>query len=287
MGTGPSVALREQEPSVAPGNETCLCGPVHESWLHRLSATTIALSLFLAMIALWVGFYRVGRRLSGPDGKTELGPIDEFVGILIALVLAFGLALSYERFDAHGKAIVDEGSAIANCDFTCDLLSEPRREQCHSLIRRYARLRLEMYDIDLNEVGPVVQQSEALHDQLWGLVRDSVAERDTPSMTLVVAAIKNVLDAHDARLVSRAQVVPGPMVIVILLLCLFWSAFSGYSYGLKSNHRSYAWVGFAFAVAVVVFLILDLDRPTSGFIRARQAQGMMMEQLRSMEPERL
>jgi hypothetical protein len=248
---------------------------LREPFLYQISAWYIAAFLFAGMVAIWELFFRLGvqsrgRRKAMDDSEAiTLGSIDTAVGGLLALILAFSFSMASERFDMRENVIIREANAVGTAFFRCSFLMPEEQAGCRSELARYARLRAEFFEVghDRERLQQVIEKSEDLHHALWARVERSVPQRDTPSVAQLIVSLNELFDLNTERVGAQRRVVPQEVTVVTILLCLAWSAFTGYAFGLTSNRQFGAWLGFAGLVTLVVLTTLDLDRPTRGFVR--------------------
>jgi len=64
--------------------------------------------------------------------------------------------------------------------------------------------------------------------------------------------------------------VPAPVIYVNGIVALLAVTIVGYAFGLSGQRQVFSSVLLALAISVVLVVILDLDRPRSGFIQVSQ-----------------
>jgi hypothetical protein len=172
---------------------------------------------------------------------------------MMALVLAFGLALAMGRYESRRAALVDETNAIGTTYLRAQTLSEPVRTSSLDLLKDYTDT-----SIALSQTVPgsadedaTVAAGQKIQRELWGLADD---------------ALNEMIDMQTTRVATRGNRVPTP----ILAVELFGAAVA---LGLLSFYLSmigrgiYAVVLAAVLVSFLILVTFDLDRPTRGLIR--------------------
>lgn len=134
----------------------------------------------------------------------------------------------------------------------------------------------------MQTVSEGIKKSEELHSQLWS--RAVVVAEKTPTsiMTgLFLQSLNDVIDLHSNRILAGVRSrIPTIMWFLLFFLTLVGMISMGYQAGLSATRRSPAALLLAMAFASVLYLIVDLDRPTEGFVRV--SQQSMLDLQRSM-----
>jgi len=188
---------------------------------------------------------------------------------MMALVLAFGLALAMGRYESRRVALVDETNAIGTTYLRAQTLSEPMRTSSLDLLRDYTDT-----SIALSHSVPgsadedaAVAAGQTIQRELWGLADDALDAAPLESAPrLYVESLNEMIDMQTTRVATRGNRVPSP----ILALEVFGAAAA---LGLLSFYLSmigrgiYAVVLAALLVSFLILVTFDLDRPTRGLIR--------------------
>lgn len=237
------------------------------------------------MVVAWEAFYRlaVQRRsktkvpLAGES--LSIGTIDTAVGALLALILAFSFSMAAERFDWREGVIVKEANAIGTAHFRCSFMVPEEQAGCREDLARYARVRVQFFEAGHNSarLKAVLDETAEVQRSLWARVERSVPHRDTASTSLLIDTLNQLFSLDTERVAAQRRVVPEEITVVTIALCIAWSGFMGYSFGLSANRQLGAWLAFAGLVSLVVMSTLDLDRPARGFIRPTRGHSVMME----------
>jgi hypothetical protein len=251
--------------------------------LPWIAPELVAVLLLAVMIVLWFSMYRAGRA-SAVRGIEELGMIQDSVGILLALMIAFNFNLANSRYDARENLSVRHANAIGTSFLRCDtLLGTGVQQQCRSWLREYAAQEARVFRLtSLRELASIVARADAIQLKLWRAVIHDAAPELTLRQSLMLLSLNEMIALHNERTLVRVQFVPVFVVATTLILCLAWSAFCGYAYGLRGNPRATPWIAFACLVVLLVYVTFDIDRPGGliQHVRGRTAMENLVERLK-------
>jgi hypothetical protein len=188
---------------------------------------------------------------------------------LVALVLAFGLALAVGRYEDRRAAVVDEANAIGTTYLRAQLLAEPVRSRSLERLVRYtdASIRLSESVPTSDDANRAVADGQALQRHLWELAGQAVADAPTATAPRVyVETLNEMIDMQTVRVAGLSNRVPGEVLAVEVVgaavglgLLAFYLALLG---------RGVIPVVLAAALVTMLLLVtFDLDRPTRGMIR--------------------
>jgi len=188
---------------------------------------------------------------------------------MMALVLAFGLALAMGRYESRRVALVDETNAIGTTYLRAQTLSEPMRTPSLDLLRDYTDT-----SIVLSHSVPgsadedaAVAAGQTIQRELWGLADDALDAAPVESAPrLYVESLNAMFDAQGVSIAARGNRVP----TTVLLLELVGAAVA---LGLLAVYLAILGRGVlpvlvaAILVSSILLVTFDLDRPTRGLIR--------------------
>ena len=142
--------------------------------------------VFAATVLLLAGCHEIGfrfahrRNVTGTATPAQAVAIMSGVLALLSLMLAFTFSTAASRFEARRNAALDEVNAIGTTWLRSRLLPVADAEAIEPLLRRYVDIRLEgARTVSLAELERAIEESEALHEQMWRLPR-RVEPRATP-----------------------------------------------------------------------------------------------------------
>lgn len=234
-------------------------------------------AIFLISAALIVIAIEAGRllgRRSRRLGGDNVATIEAAILGLLALIIAFTVAISVSRYDARRDAILDEANAIGTTALRATLLPEPQRSGSIDLLQDYAALRLSVTASveDRDASTRVVEESNLVLNRLWLEAQETAAQNDAMVPTgIFIESLNGLIDDQERRLAALTSRVPRILLAALYVIALVAAGFLGYSNGLEANRQRAPIYVFGLLVVAVILLIQDLDRPSEGFILVSQA----------------
>jgi hypothetical protein len=249
---------------------------VDSDLFYRMDAWVICLILLALMsAALEIGF-RVGRRVrsaaSDQDRSVATTTIAAVLGLL-ALLLGFSFSMAMTRYDSRYGLVVKEANSIGTTFLRAKMLPEPQRTQVARLLRDYVRLRVSLVRSDSSpeEIERAFRASQRLHDRLWTHAVEAVRADPRPVPTgLFVQTLNEMIDDQTRRVAAMRNRVPSGIYSVLLAVAVGALGLTGYGCGLAGRRNLPATTTAAVLITLVVFVITDLDRPRSGWVRVSQ-----------------
>jgi len=206
-----------------------------------------------------------------PDGIGSVPTLEASVLGLLALMIGFTFAVALSRFEARREGVLNEANAIGTTALRARLLPAPHSQDCLKLLREYVQVRLDLTQkipspLDLKAV---LDRSNAIQEALWLQVKEVAAKNSGMVPTgLFIQSLNEMIDNHEKRVIALTSSVPDIVLVVLYLIAMAASVFSGYAAGVESQRsRRPMYVAMGLFIAVIL-LIQDLDRPTRGFITA-------------------
>ena len=192
---------------------------------------------------------------------------------LLALIIGFTFSMALSRFEARRTAVLSEANAIGTAALRGQMLQEPYRSTVAPLFKEYMMIRIvsSTESPGSPKVSQAIQRSLGIQNELWraGMAAAASNPQVVPS-GLFIQALNRMFDAHEERLsAARNQV---PLVVFVLLEAIAIVAFAFEGYGLQLaqvRNRTVIWI-MVLMVGSAIMLVVDLDRPQSGFITVDQ-----------------
>lgn len=257
------------------------------NWLALAPLWLIALILFGGMvIAALIGrALRRRRHRRGAEGERpaadsddgEQGIVASAVMGLLALLIAFTLAMAIDRFDTRRGNVLNEANAIGTTYLRAQLLDEPHRARLSRLLLAYTETRLALAAAPRGpEQAELLATSDRLIVQLWSAtVAAFPTMRAEPFSHSFLDSMNNLIDMDSARKAGRQAHVPAAVFLVLFLYQFIAAGVIAYVVTGRAGRRT---AGILFLlVGLLMVLLVDIDRPTSGGITESQEP---MRQLR-------
>jgi hypothetical protein len=246
-------------------------------WLNANSEWVI----YLVTILLIGGGAEAGAALARRRRERPSSDGDRFLSALaapsiglLALMIGFTFSMSLSRFEARRAAVLSEANAIGTAALRGQMLAEPYRSVVAPLFREYAMLRISRKGAVLGSAATIqaVQRSLTIQEELWRAGMDAAAANSqVVPAGLFLQALNTMIDVHEERLTANRNQVPSVVFVMIEGIAIIAFGFAGYGLQLANvASRRAMWV-MALMMGSVIVLVLDLDRPQSGFITVDQS----------------
>ena len=216
--------------------------------------------------------WQLGVRAEGKGGS-NLATLESAMLGLLALMIAFTFSMALSRFDARRDAVLNEANAISTTALRARLLPEPHRAETLKLLTEYVQIRLDIIraGTSLAERNAAVVRSNAIQEALWQQAKAMAAkERGLIPTGLFIESLNLMIDDQGKRLAALRGRVPNIVLVALFAIAAVAGAFAGYVSALDAKRTRLPVYAMGLLIAAVIFLILDLDRPSSGFITNNQ-----------------
>jgi hypothetical protein len=243
--------------------------------LYAVPIGIVLLALFAAMLATWDIGRRIGireRERSDEDARTHVsGLLGALLGLL-ALLLGFTFSMAAQRFETNREMVAHEANAIATAYRRADMAAEPERLALKNLIRRYVDARVHLYEakIDLVKRNAITAESRRLQDEMWQQAMVTAARAPTSTTALLVEGVNQLIDEQELRLQAVRNHVPPTILWLLMLMSAIATGLMGFVSGFGNRRHRAPTIVVIGLIALVIVVIVDLDRPTRGFIRGGQ-----------------
>lgn len=240
--------------------------------LYDYSLPTIFIGALVVIFAATELGWQAGVR-TGRKGADNVPTLESAMLGLLALMIGFTFAMALSRFEARRDAVLNEANAIGTTALRARLLPEPHRSETLKLMRDYVQLRLKVIESghSLAELAVAVQRSNAIQEALWQQAK-AVALKDNRMVPtgLFIQTLNDMIDSQGKRLSALRNQVPNIVLLALFAIAAVSGGFAGYASGMDAKRSRLPAYVMGVLVCGVIMLILDLDRPSSGFITNNQ-----------------
>jgi hypothetical protein len=231
-----------------------------------------------------VGF-RLGRRSEANTSdktKAAVEIVEAAILGILALLLGFTMSMTLSRFEVRKQLVLDEANAIGTCYLRVGLLPPPEGSEIANLVRQYIRVRVQYGTSghDPARLESLRAQSAELQSQLSA--RAVACEQKDPNpvkVDLLLQSLNQAIDLESARRTAFQNQVRQSVIYVNAIVGILATMLVGYTFGLHGKRQIFSMGVLALAITLVLSLIIDLDRPRSGFVRGNQQPMMDLEKL--------
>jgi hypothetical protein len=236
-----------------------------------VDAWLTALTLGLAMFVAWQFGRWHGRRLRVEYGEVPVSKFDDASLAILGLLLGFTFSMAIVKHDQRRLMVVADSNAIGDFYTCASLLKEPVRTTLQSVIRDYARLRVELSGrkLDAAEFESALERMQQIHGQMTALV-DQALVAGTPIAVSLTNTLNGVTSNHAARLAAIRDRLPASVVLLLLVSAVVASLLVGREQGASDKADLAGTVCFIVLISFVTYVILDLNQPERGSITVSQ-----------------
>jgi hypothetical protein len=239
-----------------------------------LIAPLMLVALFLVTSAgYWIG-KRHGKQAPLADKREKTaGTITGAMLALLGFMLAIALSMADSQFQARRKLILDEANAISTSCLRAGTIGGPHGTEIVRLLKDYTRLRLDFFAAgeDHKRLKTIYEKTSALQGRIWGHASSIARTAPTPISGLLLTSLNEVFDLGTARRWILEVRVPPYIIKLLVAFSLLSMGVMGYYFGVCGvRHPLLSFLLFA-ALTIAILLIMDLDRPRSGYIQPEQS----------------
>ena len=245
--------------------------------LYAVNSALIAAILFLIVLPVVEGGYRLGRRrqvLSSDPIKSQFTAIQGSLLGLISLLLGFTFSIALHHYDKRSESMLEETNAIGTTYLRAHSLPETVKNETLDALGKYVDVRVESTKISLADGAsrePLLREGSRLRAKLWDLGMKSVKDDDRITTSgLYIQALNGLIDSYATRDEILNRHVPEVVIILLILTIVLAGSVLGYTSGVAGHRPTMAVTGFMVIVVILVAMIMDLDRPRRGFIQVSQ-----------------
>ena len=243
--------------------------------MFDLSSYPITAVFFIGLTVIFVVSevgWQLGIRTKG-EGGGNITTLESAVLGLLALMLAFTFSMALTRFEARRDALLNEANAIGTTALRARLLPDPHRSETLKLLREYLEIRLDIVrqDASLAERMTSINRSNALQEALWQQAK-AITSKDIGLIPtgLFIASLNEMIDDQGKRLSALRNQVPNIVLITLFVIAAVAGGFAGYASAMDTQRTRLPVFVMGLLISMVIFLIVDLDRPSAGFIKNNQ-----------------
>jgi hypothetical protein len=249
---------------------------VNESFLYQTREVIIQGVFFALMMAATEAGYRFGRKSEAnvPENtKSQISTVEAALLGVLALLLGFTMSMAVSRFEIRKQLVLEEADAIGTSLLRAQLLSSPAGTEIEGLLRQYVNLRMQYGNAgnDLPRLLQLNTQTTQLQSQLWTRATAYAQQNPNPvTAGLLLQSLNQAFDVGEARWMAFQNHVPESVIYVNGAVSLLSAVLVGYSFGVSGRRNIFSMCVLALSITLVLAVIIDLDRPRSGFIRGSQ-----------------
>jgi hypothetical protein len=186
---------------------------------------------------------------------------------LLALIIGFTFSMAIDRHDNRETLEESEANAIGTEYLRADFLPSDASARTKDLLNQYLEQRILFYSRQSKEkVQEIRQQTDALQNALWNEVLPVARAQPSPTMSLVVSGMNDVLNSQGYVQAAWWNRIPYPAWALMMAIALCANILVGF--GARNFKKNVGlFMIFPFVTSISFFLIADIDSPRGGVIR--------------------
>ncbi|MES2283622.1 MAG: hypothetical protein V4542_19590 [Pseudomonadota bacterium] len=253
--------------------------------LNDIPAALFAFLLFFALqVAIQLGF-KAGRKLEFAVWDKLNRAFFSVTGAtlaLLGLLLAFSFSMAVSRYEARKVVVLMEANAIGTAWLRTDFLQPGPSQTVRQLLRDYVKTRIEYHDsaAETQKSQEFISQAKDIQDRIWAVAAVMGNYREPQQSTHFSALTEAVIAMGSVRNERRYAIenqVPSSVIALLMIITLQAAALTGFAFGANNRRLRLALIGFPLLLSLVIYTILDLDRPTRGWIVVDQVPMLALE----------
>ena len=225
------------------------------------------LSFFVLSLSAMSGasFLRRQRKLD-EDKRQDLGVILAATLTLLGLIIGFSFSMAMSRYDQRKNYEATEANAIGTEYARADLLPASDAAKVRALLKDYLDQRVLFYmTSDEQQIRQINARTAQLQTELWSAVLAPAAAQPTPTVTLAVAGMNDVLNSQAYTQAAWWNRIPIEAWLLMAVIAIFCNVLVGYGARMVKVEGILLLI-LPLVVAIAVFLIADIDSPRGGVI---------------------
>jgi hypothetical protein len=232
----------------------------------------VELALLVLPLAVAAVAYRIGQKHRGraadPTADPHLATIEAATLGLLALLVAFALSMTQDRWEARRNLIVDEANAIVSAHTRAALLPAPAEAEARRLLSEYVDARMEVFAaLDRAAIARAEERAHALQASLWEIAASEGRMHPTPTTALFVDAINQVIDLDEKRLSMVETHLPNTILVLLVAVGIVACAAVAYASAWSGRRSTLSLLVVPLLVGASLVVVFDLDSPKQGLIR--------------------
>ena len=253
-----------------------------EQSLFVLEAWQICLILFAGIISFALLGYKAGKKSRVLSHKTSNGFEISRTGLmtLLSLILAFTLSTSGERYHAYKKVLINEVNCINSASQSSDLYPEPYRSEFRKYFLEYMDARILFFEAgtDFAKINESKEKYKSAGKKLWDLSSSLFEKPEFINASRISSpSILEMIDAATTTEASLRSKVPFEIPLLIYIISFILAYLGGYGSTQFGRNEWLYLITFGFILTIVTYIILDLDRPDTGFIKSTVEENALID----------
>ena len=249
----------------------------------------LPVTLIVALALLIEAPYRFAQSLmESTHGKDDAWNVVQASLLTLAtFMLGLSFAQASARFELRRALVMQEANAIRTTWLRADQLVSASAREFRRVLTAYTADRLAVYRVSGNAAFYEVslKESDEEQAQLWSIASSDLRARPTSlGASLLLQALNDTANASAEQLQSLTSHVPTVIVLLTLALVMLGALSMGGRFARDRSRPIVLSALYVIASAVAVSMVVDYDRPRTGFVTVSLAP--LERQLEAMRSAR-
>ena len=186
--------------------------------------------------------------------------------------------MAIDRYDDRKVLEEAEANAIGTEYLRADLLPKSSAAKTKGLLEQYLEQRILFYSKQESEKAQEIRQkTNALQQALWNEVLPEARQQATPTISLVVSGMNDVINSQGYTQAAWWNRIPQPAWSLLMAIAICANLLVGY--GARNFKKNIGlFLMFPFVISVSFFLIADIDSPLGGIIRIQPRNLLALQE---------
>jgi hypothetical protein len=229
--------------------------------------------------------YRFARFFAEDSSKDDAwNTIQTGLITLAAFVVGLSFAQAAGRYDTRRGLVVKEANSIGTTWLRADQLPPADAAKFRQVLTEYTAARLKAYQTPNAPDLYRATIAEGAKEQalLWTIASSSLRAHPTNlGLSLLMQTLNDTIDVSSEQLAALRGRVPTAMLLLTLVLVTLGTLATGIRFARDGARPALMSAVFVAASVVVISMVIDYDRPQTGFVTVGLTP--LQDQLQSME----
>jgi hypothetical protein len=252
--------------------------------LHAtLLAFLLAIGLFAGMLLFLELGWRFGVRQKtkyGEAARAGVGKADAPVYALFGLLLGFTFSGAAARFDHRQQLASQQVSAIATGWQRIDALPPEAQQPVRATFQAYVDALIGMYRDEPSRAEAFKEPADVMRtkDGLWSRAVAACMTKDGErARMLLLPSLNEMFAVAETERLARRIHSPGLIFVMLAISALASAVFVGYAVAGGARRNWMYIIGSAATVAIAMYVIVELEYPRLGVLRANSIDQALVE----------
>lgn len=235
--------------------------------------------------------YRFGRAFAHlmPKNLDSFSVAQTGLLTLASFVLGLSFSQAQGRFDARRALVVKEANVIGTTWLRADQLDAAQGAKFRTILSDYTTTRLMAYQtrgmMTAEKRGVydrAIVQSDRDQDRMWSIVTGALrAHPANLGLSLLMETLNDTIDVSAEQVQALTSHIPTAVVLLTIALVTLGTLSIGFRFAAGQSRPALFSIVYIVANVVVINMMVDYDRPQSGFVTVNL--NPIRTQLQSMQ----